>query len=403
MSFLGTIKLALAYLRERVGFSFLSILIVALSVAMIVVSLLVSEQLEGRLERDAKGIDLVLGAKGSPLQLVLAAVYHLDVPPGNIKLEEAKRVSANPMIKQAIPLAMGDTLRGFRIIGTEPSLITHYSGEFAQGALFTKPMQAVLGAEVAARTGLAIGASFAGNHGLGEDGASHDDIPFSVSGILKPTGTVLDRLVLTPVESVWRVHGSHEDETEATEAKPVDREITAMLIQYQSPLAAAMLPRTINSQSSLLAASPALETGRLMAIVGAAGQAVQWLAGLLAMVALISVFIAINANLASFRYDLATLRLLGAKPRQLAGLLVVQGTVLAAVGAILGIGLGHLLAAGLGAKLSQAKQLSLSGNVWMVEEVFILVAVLLLGALAAAWPAWRAYRTNVVDGLKQTS
>jgi putative ABC transport system permease protein len=254
-------------------------------------------------------------------------------------------------------------------------------------------------------------------------------------------------LVITSTQSVWSVHGLHDHddakvetdtkpdlgltaeqlhelavkEMEAGEvgnkaqssapvvqsaesAKPAKleppKEITAMLVQFASPLAAATLPRQINAQSALQAASPALETGRLMLLVGAAGQALQVLAVVLAGVALICVFIAIKANLASAKYDLATLRLLGAKPHQLGLLLVFQGVLLAVIGGILGFGLAHGMVAGLGAKLAQAKQLSLSGDVVLPVEFAVLAVVLVLGVLASTWPAWSAYRISVADGLR---
>jgi putative ABC transport system permease protein len=455
MKLTALISLAWGYLRERKDLSVLSIIIIALAVAMVLVTILVNHQMQGRLERDAQGIDMVVGAKGSPLQLVLASVYHLDVPTGNISLDEANKIAANPMIKQVVPLSMGDTLKGYRIIGTQiksegkqRNLVEHYGGKFAQGRMFEKTMEAVLGAEVAQTTGLAVGQSFAGSHGLGESGEAHADTPFTVTGILQPTGTALDRLVITSTQSVWSVHGLHDHddakaqadtkpdlgltaeqlhelavkEMEAGEvgnkaqssapvvaqsaesAKPAKlappKEITAMLVQFASPLAAATLPRQINAQSALQAASPALETGRLMLLVGAAGQALQVLAVVLAGVALICVFIAIKANLASAKYDLATLRLLGAKPHQLGLLLVFQGVLLAVIGGILGFGLAHGMVAGLGAKLAQAKQLSLSGGVVLPVEFAVLAVVLVLGVLASTWPAWSAYRISVADGLR---
>src|SRR5690242_9624619 len=189
--------------------------------------MLATAQIEERMTRDARGIDLVVGAKGSPMQLVLSAVFHLDVPTGNIPLTEATKLAANRAVKKAIPLALGDSYRGFRIVGSSHDYPAHYGARIADGGLWAAPMEAVLGAEVAARSGLKIGATFTGAHGLGEGGDEHEKEAYKVVGILAPGGTVLDRLVLTSIESVWEVH-EHGGQA------PAQREITALLVQYAS-------------------------------------------------------------------------------------------------------------------------------------------------------------------------
>ncbi len=151
----------------------------------------------------------MVGAKGSPLQLILSTVFHADVPTGNIDLAQAQAIARNPMIASAIPLALGDSYRGHRIVGTETSYLDLYGAKLAQGALFADEMEAVVGAEVARRHGLAVGASLTGAHGLAAAGPAHEAHPYRVVGILAPSGTVVDRLVLTSVESVWHVHEEH--------------------------------------------------------------------------------------------------------------------------------------------------------------------------------------------------
>ena len=202
-------RLALAYARRRPLATILVVLLLSLGVAIVTLTLLVTHEIEARLTRDAEGIDLVVGAKGSPLQLVLAGVYHADVPPGNIPLSSLADLRAHPQISEVIPLALGDSVHGYRIVGTEPSLVAHYHGVPARGALWTKPMDAVLGSDVARATGLDVGATFTGSHGLADGGGEHAGQPYSVVGVLAATGTVLDRLVLTPLESVWNVHEHH--------------------------------------------------------------------------------------------------------------------------------------------------------------------------------------------------
>jgi putative ABC transport system permease protein len=153
-------KLALAYATRRPLSTLLVVLLLAIGVATVALTLIISRELEERLTRDAAGIDLVVGAKGSPLQLVLAGVYHVDVPPGNVPLGAIEKLRANPMVASVIPLSLGDSLRGFRIVGTEPQLIELYGGALQDGALWSAPMQAVLGSEVARATGLRAGDTF---------------------------------------------------------------------------------------------------------------------------------------------------------------------------------------------------------------------------------------------------
>jgi len=386
--------LSLAYLRARPLASALNLLLLALGVATITVLMLATEQLERRMGSDARGIDLVAGAKGSPMQLVLSAVFHLDAPTGNIPLAAAEALAKNRMVKKAIPLALGDSYKGFRIVGSNHEYPAHYGARVADGRLWSATMEATLGAEVAARTKLATGAKFAGAHGLGEGGDEHEKEPYQVVGVLAPTGTVLDRLVLTSVESVWEVH-----EHGAPANAP--KEITALLIQYASPLAAATLPRMVNTSSALQAASPAYESARLFRMIGVGVDVLRAFGIILMLAAGLSVFIALLNALEERRYDLAIMRMLGATPARLMGLMLLEGCVLALAGGFAGIALGHLLTEVLGAMLRQAQQAAVTGWMWSNSEWWLLAATLGVGVLAALIPAWLAYRSDVAPVLAE--
>eukprot|EP01136_Pigoraptor_vietnamica_P001292 Opistho-1_new@27726 len=143
------------------------------------------------------------------MQIMLAGVFHLDVPTGNIPLSTLDTLRAHPLVARAVPLSLGDSLRGYRIVGTTPEYLALYEATLAEGQAWTRPMQAVLGAEVARVTGLRVGQPFAGSHGLGEQGSAHEEQAYTVVGILAPSGTVLDRLVLADLASVWAVHEAH--------------------------------------------------------------------------------------------------------------------------------------------------------------------------------------------------
>jgi putative ABC transport system permease protein len=390
--------ISLAYLKARSLNTLLNILLLALGVATIVLLLLATTQLDQRMRRDAQGIDLVVGAKGSPMQVILSSIYHLDVPTGNIPYKQALEIAKHRAVKKAIPLALGDAYKGARIVGTTPDYLAHYDAKFASGKRWEKPLEVVIGAEVAQRTGLALGAKFHGSHGLGDAGEAHEEHPYVVVGILERAGTVLDRLVICSVESVWAMHASHleiKDISDIANAmKEEDKEYTALLIQYASPIAAA-----INNNSAMQAASPAYETARLFSIIGVGVDVLRGFALVLVFSAGLSVFIALYNALNERRYDLAVMRTLGARPLTLMLLLLFEGLLLALIGGLLGIALGHVLAEFLGHALKAAQQVSVTGWTWVHAEWWVLALAAGVGIIAALIPAWRAYRTDIAGTL----
>jgi putative ABC transport system permease protein len=353
---------------------------------------LVSDQVEGAVQRDLAGIDLVVGAKGSPLQLILAGVFHLDVPSGNIPLDTLQTLRAQPLVAQAVPLSLGDAFQGHRIVGTEPEYLALYGATLAQGRPWQKPLEAVLGHEVA--PGLAPGQAFHGSHGLGEAGQAHADSAYAVVGRLARCGCVLDRLVLTGLESVWQVHEAHHDAAGA-DHEAEDHEITLVLLRYRSPLAAVSLPRWVNAQPMLQAAAPALESARLLRIVGVGREVLRGFALLLVLVAGLSVFVALTHAVREREPDLAMMRMLGAPPRRVAALVALEALWLALLGGLAGGILGHGLAHLLGSLLARQRSLAITGAWWSASEAWLALGLLGLALLAAAWPAWRALRLDV--------
>ena len=289
--------ISLAYLRARALNTTLNVLLLALGIATITLLLLATSQLEERMQRDARGIDLVVGAKGSPMQIILSSIYQLDVP----------------------------------------------------------------------------------------------------------TGTVMDRVVLTDVTSVWAVHADQydiKDVARIAELMPEEgKELTALLIQYSSPLAAAILPRYVNQNSEMQAASPAYETARLFSIIGVGVDVLRGFALVLILAAGLSVFIALYNALLERRYDLAVMRTLGAGPGKLMALMLFEGALLAGIGVALGLALGHVLTELLGVAFKAAKQVAVTGWAWVPEELWLIGLALAVGFFAALLPAWRAYRTDIAGTL----
>lgn len=351
------VALSFRYLWSRPLAAALNLLLLSLGLASVTLVLLTSEQIDRAFERDLAGIDLVVGAKGSPLQLILAGVFHLDVPPGNIALAEVQALQKDPRVARLIPLSLGDSFRGFRIVGTSPGYLSHYGVALAQGTAWRQSMQAVLGAGVARATGMQAGDAFVGSHGLGGGGQAHGDTPYQVSGVLQPCQCVLDRLVLTATESVWQVHekASAGDDLDEEDRKVLEagRDVMLALIQYSSPLAAVSLPRYVNTSTGMQAAAPAVEVTRLLRMVGAGAEVLHGFgAVLLLLSAGLSVFIALWNALRERRADLAMLRMLGASPLRVAGLLLCEALWLALLASVLGLLGGHLLTGLVGCRLS---------------------------------------------------
>jgi putative ABC transport system permease protein len=399
------ITLSFKYLWSRPLAAALNVLLLALGVASITFVLLISSQIDHAFERDLKGIDVVVGAKGSPMQLILAGVFHIDAPTGNIPLADVKTLQQDPRVASLIPLSLGDSFRGFRIVGTTTDYVTHYEAKLAQGVMFNLPLEAVLGADVAASTGLTAGNSFIGSHGLGTNGHAHGDTPYQVTGVLAPCRCVLGRLILTATESVWRVHekaieGDTPLDTEDKKAIEDDREVTLALIRYKSPLAAVSFPRFVNTTTNMQAAAPAIEITRLLRMVGVGTDVLRGFGAVLLLTAGLSVFIALWNAVRERRADLAMLRMLGASPQKVAGLLVCEALWLAILASVLGLLFGHLLTGAVGYMLQLEKSLPVTGWLWLTEEWAIPAAAALVAVLAALLPAIAAYRVDVQALLK---
>lgn len=394
-------------------------LILAVAVAVTGAVLLIQTAAHDRLDRDLAGIDLVVGAQGGPLQLVMSAVFQADVPTGNIPLAEAERLAADPLVARAVPVSLGDSLGAARIVGTTPAYIGLYQARLARGRGWAAPMEAVLGAEVARSRGLAVGDAFVGAHGFDPGGHAHDDHPYRVVGVLAPTGAVIDRVILTDLASVWALHSSQEPDHRTADHGAADhepghrhahdgaethhdtdgseREVTAVLVQYRSALGAVALPPKVRRVAGLQAASPAREMQRLNALLGVGAGALTRLGqGLLALAAL-GFVVALGAAVLARRRELALLMALGAGPGRLAGVLMTEGALL---GLASGVG-GVLLARGLAAAVARwgASALSLPLPPPSMLDVALIGGAVLIGLAASLPAAVLAGRTDPVRTL----
>ncbi|MEO0689975.1 MAG: ABC transporter permease [Pseudomonadota bacterium] len=436
------ISLALAYLRDRPLTTLLNVLLLAISVAMLVLLLQLGAQANERFERDAKGIDLVVGAKGSPLQLILSSVFHVDQPTGNVPFSSLGLLRRDPAVSRAVPLALGDNFRGYRIVGTDESFADLYGTAIASGRSFEGLNEAVLGSRVAAETGARIGQLFVGSHGLEADGSGdqgHAHAPFETVGILEETGTVADRLILTSYQTVWDVHGidhdhshdehdghdhsahdheghDHSDEAQTdgapaagsgpqilqVEGNGLEQELTALLVTYRNASGAIRIPSLINRQTEMQSAVPATETARLLSLLGASLEGIRIFAWLLAVTGGLAIFVAL-LNMARTREgDLALLRVMGASRVQVFATVVMEGVITAAMGAVLGWVSAHLAIMAARTNLATLSDLGLQAWRLGLAEVVLLLSVIAIGAIAALLPAWRVYKTDPAKVLART-
>ncbi len=402
-----TLALSWHYLWSRPLGAALNVLLLSLGLASITFLLLVGHQLSQAFERDLAGIDVVVGAKGSPLQLILSGVLHIDVPPGNVPLQAVRQLAQHPLVARVIPISLGDSLQRYRIVGTSLDYIDLYGAKIARGQVWSQPMQVVLGATAAAQLRVGLGQTFAGSHGLGAGGHAHGDGAYTVVGILAPSGGVLDRLILTDVASVWQVHESNADDHpddhagEHQQAKDAAREVTMALVQYKTPLAAVSFPRFVNTTTPMQAAAPAVEITRLLHMLGLGTDVLRAFAGVLLFTAALSVFIALWSAVRERRADLALLRLLGASPAKVAALLLSEALWLGLLAAALGLVLGQAFVVALAWFLRLDSSLLVGGLVWLPELAVVPALALGVSLGAALLPALGAYRLGVLTLLQE--
>lgn len=427
-------------ITQQWGSTALSVILTAFGVAILVVIYISGDSFEKQLENNSKNIDLVIGAKGSPLQLILSSLYHVDNPTGNISLAEANKIADNPFVQQAVPISLGDNFRGHRIIGTDTSFMSMYELKLAEGANWAKSFEVVLGAEVARKQKLKIGDIIHSAHGLSADAHVHDDHPFKVVGILESAKSVVDNLILCDLASVWEVHGiahdhdlhdhhdhdghhtQHNDEAHShstltkvdsfVNEKPLLEEpsfiksigqdmiedqgveITALLIKYNSPAAISVLPRLVNQSTHMQAASPAMESARIFSLLGVGLDSLTILAYIIMLIAALSVFISLYNALKERRYDMAIMRTMGANKTKLFTLVIVEGLIITLIGGIIGLLMGHSILFYINTQTSQSGDF-IEVFKFYPNELLILITAALIGVIAALIPAFKAYRTTI--------
>lgn len=352
--------ISLQNIKSRPLYTVLSILVLSLSIALLLGIQQLKSSFEYQIENNLGDIDLVVGAKGSPLQLVLASVLHLDDPTGNISFQEALAIGRNPMIEKAVPISYGDNYKGYRIVGTTNSFLSFYESKLREGQEVKKSMEVVLGYTVAQQLGLQLGDKITSSHGLMDNSIDVHDDEFVVVGILEPTQKVIDRLIITNLESIWDVHdhedhdhdesdhhhdedheGEHEDhnheEDHQEEEHDVDnREITSLLITFRNPMGLLTLPRNINENSNMQAALPKFELNRLYEFTGVGLQTISWIAYIILVISGLTIFLSLYKMIKERAFDLALLRTYGASNWQLIKMVSYEGFTIVGIAFALG-------------------------------------------------------------------
>jgi len=413
------IRLALASVWNRRVTAALTVTAIALSVAM----LLGVEKLR-RDARDAfantiSGTDLIVGARSGAVQLLLYSVFRIGDATNNISWQSYRDIASHPRVRWTVPLSLGDSHRGHRVLGTSEAYFEHYryAGEqtlrFAAGGPFEDVFDAVLGAEVARRLGYALGDPIVVAHGTGSVSfAEHDDKPFRVAGILEPTGTPVDRTVHVSLEGIEAMHVDWRSgappmpgqEISAEEARRMDlspQAITAFLVGLDSRVAVFAVQRHVNEYRGepLLAIIPGVALQELWQLIGVAENALRVISAMVVVTGLLGMLTVILSTLEARRREMAVLRSVGARPAHVFGLFVSEAALLGLAGAALGVALMYAAVLALRPFATGAFGLHLPLTALEGSDLALLGLVICAGLLAGTVPALRAYRLSLADGL----
>ena len=393
----------------------LSIVLLTLAVGIISILIHVNASIENQMSNNLKGIDMVVGAKGSPLQLILSSVYHVDSPTGNISLADANSITKNRMVKNSTKLSFGDNYKGFKILGTEKNFLELYKCNLEYGRIWKKSLDAVLGNKVAEILKLKIGDEFTSSHGLGDYGESHEDSVFKVVGILETSNSVADQLILTSLESVWDIHKEHDhdhdeehdhdhdeehdhdhDEEHDHDHDEDSKEITSILVKFDSPMNIISFPRYINEETNMQAAVPSYEISRLFKIFGIGFETLTYLAYLIMFVSGLSLFLNLLNSLKERKYEMALIRTIGGTKVQTSLMLFYESIILCIIGFIGGIILSRIGILVTSNLLEESLNYSISIPVLLSnQEIFLLIFSISIGIFACIIPAVNVYNMNI--------
>ena len=355
-------------------------------ITIITVSILVNQITKETFSKNNPGLDAVVGAKGSPLQLVLSSIHHVDIPTGNISYQNAQKIIRHPAIKSAIPISLGDNFQNFRIVGTNKKFLKLYNANLISGTVWSKPMQAVIGYNVSQTTKLKLNKFFVGSHGLIDTGDIHAEQPYKVVGVLNKTGTILDNLILTSLESVWSLH---------IDVNKDKLEITSLLLKYKNKTSSFSFPRLINKGTNMQAASPSFEISKLLKLTGNAHRVVDYLSVLIILLSFIGILFTLLNNINERKYDLAILRTLGFSRWKLFSIILSEGMIISIVGSTIGLIFGYLVYESMQYFSIVGRSIEL-GQLNFLNDLFLIwITVNIIAFITCLVPCIKVYKQNI--------
>ena len=411
---MSLLHLAWASLRNRRLSVILCMLTIALSITLLLAVERIRVETRNSFTRTVSDTDLIVGARGSALQLLLYSVFRIGDAPPNFSWESYQQLAAHPDLAWSIPIALGDSHRGFRVLATDQRYFEHYryAGgqplEFSAGVPFTDGSEAVLGSEVAAALGYALADPIVLAHGVGRVSfANHSDHPFHVSGILAATGTPVDRTIHIDLAGLGAIHrdwqsGAHVPGSGAsTEIDHHPDKLTAALLRLNDRVKSAAMQRQINQFAGepLTAIQPVVALQQLWSLMKVAEQALRMVAAMMVASGLLGMTAVLVSTLGERRREMAVLRSVGASPVHVLGLLLAEACLLVLVGSIVAIGLFYAALVSFGPIAQSRYGLQLSPGMLSAHEVWLLLMVIGAALVAALLPALTAYRQSLSDGL----
>lgn len=412
-------SLAWQSLKNRKATAILTILSIAVSVALLLSVERIRVAAKSSFTNTLSGTDLIVGARSSPMNLLLYSVFHIGNATNNVSWETYQELSKDPAVKWTIPLSLGDSHKGYRVVGTDSRLFTHYRYADNQeltlsaGKPFSRLYGAVIGAEVASKLNYQVGQPITLSHGIQTKSLQHhDDKPFYISGILARTGTPLDRAILVSLKGIEALHIDWHNgappvpgfQVSAEQAASMDLQpssITAWLVGLKSPIAVFSYQRKANEyqNEALSAILPGIALQDLWRLIGNAETALLAVSVMVVFAGLIGMLTTILTSLNERRREMAVLRSVGARPVHIFLLMISESVIYAIAGTVLGFMMVYgllgafqpILESALGLRLVLAAPGSFEGAL----AGLVVISAVILGAI----PAWRAYRTSLADGL----
>ncbi len=402
------LRLAAKSLANRRATVLLTMFSIAVSVALLLGVERIRTEAKASFASTISGTDLIVGARSGPIQLLLYTVFRIGSPTNNVSWESYETVSQSPVVAWTIPLSLGDSHRGYRVLGTTAAYFEHYRYgsdrplELASGDRFEGTYETVLGAEVAEALGYDIGRDIVIAHGIGVTSfQTHDEHPFEVVGILKRTGTPVDQTVHVSLAAIEAIHAGASPTDDLTSETFEPESITGFLVGLENRVATFQLERAINEypEEALLAILPGRALIELWGLVGMVETALLAVSACVVVAGLLGLLAAILTSLNERRREMAILRSVGARPAHVFLLLLSEAGLVAGLGAVLGVIVQLVLVTIARNALEEHVGIILQQSLPGIFEAAVIAAVIVAAILLALWPAWRAYRNTLADGL----